>query len=202
MSLTEQEPEQTDAEETRGATEETTEQAEASSAPEQDESDSVADIELPNFRIRRAVLTDVLAIYRLLKRMHAESNGFVLDVDEHKAMATILALIETRWVLIATSEDGRRLVGTMAVAIDTPWYSKRVSLIDMWWYVAPEYRPSGTAAALAERMIEETANYRSEHDARLTISNFATGNEHVRHVDVFVAGLGFTRVGGLYVYEG
>lgn len=201
MTLTDQE--QVDAEETQIVQQEPTEQKEEDDAPEQDESDSGSDDEQeqPTFKIRRAVRTDVVAIYKLLKRMHAESEGILPGVDDQKAMVTILNLIELRWVFIATTEDGRKLVGSIAVANDTPWYSKETSLIDMWWYVAPEYRSSGAAAALADAVIQETEEVRYQNNMKLRIANFATGKEHVRHMDVLLARIGFARVGGLYVYE-
>lgn len=153
------------------------------------------------FIIRRARITDVVAIFKLLRRMHAESEAELPPVDERKAMATIVNLVAMRWVLIATTADGKKIAGSICVSQDTAWFTEQVNLIDMWWYVVPEYRSTDAPAALVREIIDLTQEFRTETGAQLRFANFATGERYARHMDVAVGNLGFSRVGGIYLFK-
>ena len=106
----------------------------------------------PVVTYRNAKPTDAVAIFALLRRRHAESDHELASIDEGKTIMVILQTIREGLVFVAIRE--RRIVGSIGVVNQQPWWSSENEPADLWWYAIPEFRRFGVGTGLL-RMVRD-----------------------------------------------
>lgn len=143
---------------------------------------------------RQARPTDSVAIFTLLRRMHKESTTQLEPINETKAITVILQAIQ-RGIVFVAHDNMRRIVGSVAVVFDSPWWSEEETPNDLWWYVLPEFRQTGAGLALL-RLV----NARLPSKGRLRMANIAAGADlDDRMAAAFKRIARLERVGSIYL---
>lgn len=142
---------------------------------------------------RQARPTDAVAIFTLLRRMHKESTTQLEPIDETKAITVILQAIQ-RGIVFVAQDNMRRIVGSVAVVFDSPWWSEEETPNDLWWYVLPEYRQTGAGLALLRLVNARLPK------GRLRMANIAAGADlDDRMAAAFKRIARLERVGSIYL---
>lgn len=145
----------------------------------------------PAITYRNAKPTDAVAIFALLRRRHAESDHELASIDEGKTIMVILQTIREGLVFVAICE--RRIVGSIGVVNQQPWWSSENEPADLWWYAIPEFRRFGVGTGLL-RMVRDAY---PDGPMRLTNVSGAEMDDRLDALYRRVAGL--DRVGGVYM---
>ena len=134
---------------------------------------------------------DVVKIYDLLMDMHKNTGLSLPKVHPPKVLQRIGHAISQGMVFLAERPSG--LVGALGVCKDTPWWSQQEHLADTFFYVKEGERHGGVAV----KLLKAAQKYASAQERPLFI-NLLTGKDLFRK-EMFLARLGFERVGSLYV---
>lgn len=149
----------------------------------------------PRFTIRMARIEDLeegLAMYRTFVEETALS-AFPFDDEPNVTRLMCESIVKGRCI-IGEMADGS-IGGLIAVTPQRFPHSTRIFLADSWYYVTPAARSSG----LARRLLEGARDYAAK--CRLpAIFQPMAGTDPVK-VDRFYSILGFTRVGGVYLWR-
>lgn len=150
------------------------------------------------YHLRPAVQEDASAIYRLLKRMHAEADKPLDPIDPTTSMHRIVHAIGDGLAAVLGSEkDGRRvIVGSIGLTVDTAWFSKQPFIIDLWVYVMPEYR-SMEAAEMLFDFVRTTA--KAHEMGRPRLGSIVDGPSEAK--TRLYRRLGFEPIGALFLGE-
>lgn len=98
--------------------------------------------------ITLATPDDAPGIADLLRSMHAETGQAL--VNERKAYGVISQHITDGGCLIARQRG--EIVGSMAVYLDSWWYSDETAFFTRWFYVHPQHRMEGHATRMIAGM--------------------------------------------------
>jgi len=140
--------------------------------------------------VRAATVLDEDAIFFMLLDMAKENSKHRVSVS--KSIATIRECITIGGCAVA--EDNGKIIGSVGVSPQSPWYSNDKFLGDSWFYVVPEKRGS-RAAILLKRAVQEFAN-RIGMDLVLAVFSITDAE---RKSKFFARDMKF--LGGAYVHE-
>lgn len=111
--------------------------------------------------VRLAQRDDEGELMDMVRSMHQESalrsaEGTPIPLDEDMARATLhRAIIPNRngcdmpaWIGVVG--EGRSLMASIYLSMETTWYSAHVILVERWLYVRPEHRKSNLAISLID----------------------------------------------------
>jgi GNAT superfamily N-acetyltransferase len=145
--------------------------------------------------IRPANLTDLNALVALGRVMHAESPRMGrMEYAELKAKATLAGLIASPDnCLLLVADEGGKLVGGIAAAIEEHWFSNDKMAYDLALFVHPDKRGGMTAA----RLLNAYAHWAKEKGARITQFGISTG-VNLETTGALAEKLGFERSGVLF----
>lgn len=146
--------------------------------------------EAPVVSYRNARPTDAIAIFALLRRRHMESEVDLAPIDEGKSIMVILQTIREGLVFVATVD--RKIVGSIGVVNQQPWWSTEAEPSDLWWYALPEYRRLGVGTGLL-RLVRD-----AYPEGRLKLSDVSGAELDARLDAVYRRVAGLTRIGGIY----
>lgn len=145
--------------------------------------------------IRPATLADIPRLVELGAMLHSMSSYSTLGFVPERAAETLRRLIEGDGVVFVADRDGV-VVGGMAGAIATHWFSDETLAFDYSLFVDPKSRHGITAAKLVAAF-EEWARLRG---ARMVSMGITTGL-HVEQTARFYRALGFEDAGLLFRKE-
>jgi hypothetical protein len=94
--------------------------------------------------VRVATVLDEDEIFFLLLEMAKENSDHKVSVS--KSIAAIREIIKIGGAAVV--EDGKRIVGSVGVSPQSPWFSNEKFLGDSWFYVEPRKRGSRAAVML------------------------------------------------------
>lgn len=107
-----------------------------------------------NFATER--LSDILPEAELLWRKHwQETEGYRDAQGYHPDVAQFLNLDRLGWFLEFTARDDGRLVGHLAFIVHKGRHTSRLSAIEDYFYLLPEYRGGGNGMKLLQYAIEQ-----------------------------------------------
>lgn len=148
-------------------------------------------------RFRRALPLDAEGImFLLLEKFYPEHRigKRQLRLDLSKVVQTITNQLETGTTFIA--EIGGEVVGTLGLYTMAPWWSDEYTLVDQWFYVAPEVRHRG----VARRLLAMAKDFAAASRLPLIVGVY---NSHdAERKDAFFIRQGFEPLGGWYIMDG
>jgi hypothetical protein len=103
-------------------------------------------------KVRRAVATDISAIYAMLKEMHGNTKLDVAPIDDYKLLNKINEVIHKGLVLVSYKDN--EITGSIAGITTSDWWSSEPLFSDMWFYVSPLHRKSRSALILIKAFIK------------------------------------------------
>lgn len=145
----------------------------------------------PAVTYRNAKPTDAVAIFALLRKMHEELPGVLAPIDDGKAIMVVLQTIREGLVFVAICD--RRIVGSIGIVNQQPWWSSENEPSDLWWYALPEHRAAGVGTGLL-RMVRD-----AYPEGRLRLSDVAGAAVDDRLDALYRRVAGLSRIGGIYM---
>ena len=142
-------------------------------------------------KVRRAVATDISAIYAMLKEMHGNTKLDVAPIDDYKLLNKINEVIHKGLVLVSYKEN--EITGSIAGITTSDWWSSEPLFSDMWFYVSPLHRKSRSALILIKAFIKIAK------DAKLKIRLGHIYSGDIERKDKFYEKLGLVKAGSTYV---
>ena len=103
-------------------------------------------------KVRRAVASDISALYAMLKEMHGNTKLEVAPIDDYKLLNKINEVIHKGLVLVSYKDN--QITGSIAGTTTSDWWSSEPLLADMWFYVSPLHRKSRAAFILIKSFIK------------------------------------------------
>ena len=142
-------------------------------------------------KVRRAVASDISAIYAMLKEMHGNTKLEVAPIDDYKLLNKINEVIHKGLVLVSYKDN--EITGSIAGTTTSDWWSIEPFLADMWFYVSPLHRKSRAAFILIKSFIKIA----KDANLKIRLGHFYSG-DMVRK-DKFYEKLGLVKAGSTYV---
>jgi len=142
-------------------------------------------------QVRRAVATDISALYAMLKEMHSNTKFDVAPIDDYKLLNKINELIHKGLVLVSYKEN--EITGSIGGITTSDWWSSETLLSDVWFYVSPLHRKSRSALILIKTFIKIAK------DAKLKIRLGHIYSGDIERKDKFYEKLGLVKAGSTYV---
>ncbi len=150
----------------------------------------------PAVLYRRAKPTDAVAIFNLLKRQHKETP-WVAPINDAKALLVIVQALRDGRVFLATVDGGKKLIGSVGIVWDEPWWSDEPEPQDLWWFVLPEYRSTTAAGVSLLRLVHAEVP-----TGALRMANISAGAERDDRMEALYARVaGLRRVGSIYMRD-
>lgn len=147
--------------------------------------------------IRNATLEDLTDIAVTGWEMHQESRFSKFPYDVEKVIELASRLIESeRGICLLYEKDGVLIGGFMGEVVEH-YFGRSLAAYDYALFILPQFR-GGTAAM---RLIKEFVKQAVEKGAQEVVIANSTGVDS-EMVEKLYKKLKFTRVGGVYVYEG
>lgn len=142
-------------------------------------------------KVRRAVATDISAIYAMLKEMHGNTKLDVAPIDDYKLLNKINEVIHKGLVLVSYKDN--EITGSIAGITTSDWWSSEPLFSDIWFYVSPLHRKSRSALILIKAFIKIAK------DAKLKIRLGHIYSGDIERKDKFYEKLGLVKAGSTYV---
>lgn len=158
-----------------------------------DDERMVEEVPPPAVTYRNAKPTDAVAVFALLRKMHEELPSALAPIDDGKAIMVILQTIREGLVFVAICE--RRIVGSIGIVQQQPWWSAENEPSDLWWYALPEYRSVGVGTGLLRAVRD------AYPEGRLRLSDIAGAATDDRLDALYRRVAGLSRIGGIYMRE-
>lgn len=144
--------------------------------------------------VREATLSDLGPVWSLCLKFHREFASSFAPLDQLKALERVTEHIDTKPGFVA-ERDGQ-IGGVLLLDVFRFWYSTRMCLGDLLFYVAPEFRGSSAAP----KLIRAGRNLARECHAQfmIRVSSGQAGDK----VDRFYGRCGLRKIGAAYMMEG
>lgn len=140
------------------------------------------------FKIERAVERDILDLSILSKQFfkEAKKNGYQLSFKQDKFAQSFLSIVNNPayYYLIATKDD--EAVGFFLGGIISPFFSDDVIAVEMFWWVAEEFRGQNVAMPMLN-MFETWA--KQSGATQVNVSDL----QNVKNLDNLYKRLGYSR---------
>ena len=142
-------------------------------------------------KVRRAVASDISALYAMLKEMHGNTKLEVAPIDDYKLLNKINEVIHKGLVLVSYKDN--EITGSIAGTTTSDWWSSEPLLADMWFYVSPLHRKSRSAFMLIKTFI----NIAKDAKLKMRLGHIYSGD--MERKDKFYEKLGLVKAGSTYV---
>ena len=142
-------------------------------------------------KVRRAVATDISAIYAMLKEMHGNTKLDVAPIDDYKLLNKINEVIHKGLVLVSYKEN--EITGSIAGITTSDWWSSEPLFSDIWFYVSPLHRKSRSAFILIKTFIKIA----KDANLKIRLGHIYSGD--MERKDKFYEKLGLVKAGSTYV---
>jgi GNAT superfamily N-acetyltransferase len=141
--------------------------------------------------VRKAVASDISALYMMLVEMHKNTNVKVAPIDDYKLLNKINEVIHKGLVLVSCKNN--EIVGSIAGMPTSDWWSLEPTLSDLWFYVSPKHRKSRSAFMLIKSFIK----IGKDANLKLRLGHIYSGD--MERKDKFYEKLGLVKAGSTYV---
>ena len=141
--------------------------------------------------LRLATVEDLSDIYMMLLIMHSETIDGTSPVNSEKLTSVISDALH-RGVVIVAEVDGK-IVGSIAGMETSDWWSDKLYLADLWFFVYKEHRKSKAAIKLVRSFLEVG------REAKVTVKLGHVYSGDIDRKDNFYERLGMAKVGSLYM---
>ena len=141
-------------------------------------------------KVRRAVASDISALYAMLKEMHGNTKLEVAPIDDYKLLNKIHEVIHKGLVLVSYKDN--QITGSIAGTTTSDWWSSEPLLADMWFYVSPKHRNS----IIAIKLVKSFIKIAKEVNIAVKLGHVYSGD--IERKDNFFKRLGLTKAGSLY----
>ena len=141
--------------------------------------------------LRLATVEDLSDIYMMLLIMHSETIDGTSPVNSEKLTSVISDALH-RGVVIVAEVDGK-IVGSIAGMETSDWWSDKLYLADLWFFVYKEHRKSRAAIKLVRSFLEVG------REAKVTVKLGHVYSGDIDRKDNFYERLGMAKVGSLYM---
>ena len=142
-------------------------------------------------QVRRAVQTDITALYAMLKEMHKNAEIEVAPINDYKLLSTINEVIHKGLVLVSYKEN--EITGSIAGMSTSDWWSTDPIFSDLWYYVSPLHRKSKVALILIKSFIKIA----KDANLKIRLGHIYSGD--IKRKDNFYEKLGLVKVGSTYM---
>ena len=142
-------------------------------------------------KIRTATVLDLSALYGMLHVMHEESEYTVSTINSEKGTAAISSALH-RGVVLVAEVDGK-IVGSIGGMETSDWWSNKLYLADLWFFVYKEHRKTRAAIKLVKSFLE------IGRDANIKVKLGHVYSGDVDRKDKFYERLGLIKAGSLYM---
>ena len=142
-------------------------------------------------KVRRAVATDISAIYAMLKEMHGNTKLDVAPIDDYKLLNKINEVIHKGLVLVSYKDN--EITGSIAGITTSDWWSSEPLFSDIWFYVSPLHRKSRSAFILIKTFIKIA----KDANLKIRLGHIYSGD--MERKDKFYEKLGLVKAGSTYV---
>ena len=127
----------------------------------------------------------------MLLIMHSETIDGTSPVNSEKLTSVISDALH-RGVVIVAEVDGK-IVGSIAGMETSDWWSDKLYLADLWFFVYKEHRKSKAAIKLVRSFLEVG------REAKVTVKLGHVYSGDIDRKDNFYERLGMSKVGSLYM---
>jgi GNAT superfamily N-acetyltransferase len=127
----------------------------------------------------------------MLLIMHSETIDGTSPVNSEKLTSVISDALH-RGVVIVAEVDGK-IVGSIAGMETSDWWSDKLYLADLWFFVYKEHRKSRAAIKLVRSFLEVG------REAKVTVKLGHVYSGDIDRKDNFYERLGMAKVGSLYM---
>jgi len=141
--------------------------------------------------LRLATVEDLSDIYMMLLIMHSETIDGTSPVNSEKLTSVISDALH-RGVVIVAEVDGK-IVGSIAGMETSDWWSDKLYLADLWFFVYKVHRKSKAAIKLVRSFLEVG------REAKVTVKLGHVYSGDIDRKDNFYERLGMAKVGSLYM---
>jgi GNAT superfamily N-acetyltransferase len=141
--------------------------------------------------LRLATVEDLSDLYMMLLVMHSGTIAGTSPVNSEKLTATISNALHRGIVLVA-EVDGK-IVGSIGGMETSDWWSDKLYLADLWFFVYKEHRKSRAAIKLVRSFLE------IGRDAKVAVKLGHVYSGDIDRKDNFYERLGMSKVGSLYM---
>ena len=153
---------------------------------------------MTEFTIRRAEPAHASGLMALLRKFHDEVAAVDLPpVDDGVLLTKITQQLVAGRVYICISD--KRLVGSLALAVDQFWWSGTPYIGDVWFYVLPKYRSYAVFRAFVAEAEAFQAEIIGDQPHLVPIMFGTMTGEDVDRKAKLYQRVGFKPAGGLFV---
>jgi len=142
-------------------------------------------------KVRRAIESDRLPVFKMCVYMHQETDFRHFELDPEKLLDGVGAWIHNSVLFVV--EDDDKPVGMLAAAIKETWFGPESFASEELFYVIPEYR--GTRAAFL--LMKAYMSWAEEQGIKHIRAGVATGG--APGAERLYEHFGMQRMGGNYV---
>ena len=141
--------------------------------------------------IRLATVEDLSDLYMMLQVMHSETIDGTSPIDSEKLTSAINNALHRGVVVVA--EIDNKIVGSIGGMETSDWWSDKLYLADLWFFVYKEHRKSRAALRLVRSFLE------IGRDAKMSVKLGHIYSGDIDRKDNFYERLGMAKVGSLYM---
>ena len=141
--------------------------------------------------LRLATVEDLSDLYMMLLVMHSGTVDGTSPVNSEKLTLVISDALH-RGVVIVAEIDGK-IVGSIAGMETSDWWSDKLYLADLWFFVYKEHRKSRAAIKLVRSFLDVG------REAKVTVKLGHVYSGDLDRKDNFYERLGMAKVGSLYM---
>ena len=141
--------------------------------------------------LRLATVEDLSELYMMLYVMHSETVDGTSPINSEKLTAVISDALHRGIVIVA--EVNGKIVGSIGGMETSDWWSDKLYLADLWFFVYKEHRNSRAALKLVKSFLE------IGRDAKIQVKLGHVYSGDIDRKDNFYERLGMAKVGSLYM---
>ena len=141
--------------------------------------------------LRLATVEDLSELYMMLLVMHSDTVDGTSPVNSERLTTAINNALH-RGVVIVAEVDGK-IVGSIGGMETSDWWSNKLYLADLWFFVYKEHRKTRAAIKLVKSFLE------IGRDANIKVKLGHVYSGDVDRKDKFYERLGLVKAGSLYM---
>jgi len=141
--------------------------------------------------LRLATVEDLSDLYMMLLVMHSDTVDGTSPVKSEKLTSVISDALH-RGIVIVAEVDGK-IIGSIGGMETSDWWSDKLYLADLWFFVYKEHRKSRAALTLVKSFLE------IGRDAKISVKLGHVYSGDIDRKDNFYERLGMAKVGSLYM---
>jgi len=141
--------------------------------------------------LRLATVEDLSELYMMLMVMHSGTVDGTSPVNSEKLTTAINNALHRGVVIVA--EVNGKIIGSIGGMETSDWWSDKLYLADLWFFVYKEHRKSRAALTLVKSFLE------IGRDANIKVKLGHVYSGDIDRKDNFYERLGMAKVGSLYM---